>query len=173
MLGSFPHHGTGSLCPSLPSWPQGYTLRSILFPWGTRRGLALTGDQPHHPNRCWDQCWCLKSKSAAFTSSGGIFLSRVGTPGATAFFPSKLKVIFFFSHSSGFQNCKPERRFDSTNSPQRKPFQAQHFSSLTKGPNSIISKLSFPQASPIPCTETHTQAKKKNSTFHWTNLNGK
>lgn len=36
----------------LPSWPHSYTLRSIPFPWGTRRGLVLRGDQQHSPNRC-------------------------------------------------------------------------------------------------------------------------
>lgn len=143
MLRSFPHHGTSPICPS-SSIPASQ-LHPVInpFPLGDKAGLGAQRQRQHNPNRCWDQCQCLKSKPAAFTSSSGIFLSRVGTPGAVAFFLSKLKVVFF-SHSSGFQNCKPERRFDSTNSPQRKPFQAWHFSSLTKEPNSIISKLSFP-----------------------------
>lgn len=144
----------------LPSQAHGYTVGSIFFPWGTRWDLVLRRNQQHNPDRCRDQCLCLKSKSTTFISSSGIFLNWDGAPGAVAFSSSKLKVafFFFFSHSSRFQNCKPERRFDSTNSPQRKPFQAQRFSSLARGPSNIISKLSFPQASPMPCTCAYTRA---------------
>lgn len=105
---------------------------------------------------------CVKPKPWVFTSSSGVSLSRAGTPGLWTFSPSKLKVVFFlsvcllffsffffFGHSGGFQNCKPERRFDSTNSPQRKAFLF-----FSQGTHRDISISPSPRPPPSP---PHTQ----------------
>lgn len=123
MLGSFPPHGTGPLCPSSSIRASQLHLVINPLPLGDKEGLGAQTPSATQPQSM------LRSMPVFEIQIRGIhfiqqhFPQPSGDSRSYSLFPSKLKVVFF-SHSSGFQNCKPERRFDSTNSPQRKPFQA-------------------------------------------------
>lgn len=146
--------------PCLPATPWGQSSS----PGGQGWGSALRRDQwdnPRMPEGA-EICTVCETQTLGVHILQRRFPQQSRDSRTVDIFPSKLKVVFFlsvcllfffpfsfFDHSGGFQNCKPERRFDSTNSPQRKAFLF-----FSQGTHRDISISPSPRPPPSP---PHTQ----------------